>query len=218
MESGHRSIAVLAYDLGVAPLHLHLARHLAGSESSGKITLPSLAAGGSCRMAPPTPRETVYGPEHVNVARVLRNLGDAYGRATSHTDPTKAETLLLKPLRMQEALLGSDDAEVAETLFELVSFYRTNYRSAEAEEFNVRALKLANIRQDLVVYGTNRRSVEIKDGWISTYRYSDDASDRLRFGSALAESTADQALVRSERRADGIGSMPIPLAQAGAAR
>eukprot|EP00971_Amphidinium_carterae_P342758 6482180-Amphidinium_carterae.2 len=62
--------------------------------------------------------EAHYGPEHVEMARTLHDLGNAYGDLGDHS---KQRDYLEKALRIQEAHYGPEHVEVARTLNDLAS-------------------------------------------------------------------------------------------------
>eukprot|EP00971_Amphidinium_carterae_P016706 329791-Amphidinium_carterae.1 len=71
-------------------------------------------------------KEAHYGPDHIEVAQTLNDLGNAYGRLG---DAKKTRDYLERALRIQEAQYGVDLPNVAKTLNNLGIAYGDDLRS-----------------------------------------------------------------------------------------
>jgi len=84
-------------------------------------------------------QEAHYGPDHVEVAVTLTNLGNAYG---SLGDAAKQRELLERSLRIDEAHYGPDHVAVAVTLTSLGNAYGSLGDAAKQRELLGRAVEI----------------------------------------------------------------------------
>ncbi|HNH83859.1 MAG TPA: CHAT domain-containing protein, partial [Acidobacteriota bacterium] len=85
-------------------------------------------------------REKLRGPEHLEIAESLSNLGSLY-RTLKKTEP--AQLLLERALALREKLLGDDDPEVAETRNRLGLMYSSQRNFAKAEPLLAKNLAIS---------------------------------------------------------------------------
>lgn len=113
-EKDPAKLAVTLYRLGRVCLHLE------ENERAEAVLTRALAISGK-----------VFGLEHVDVARVIDQLGNAYANQNKFAE---AEPLLTRGLEMRRKLLGPSHAEIAESLLSLGALHtrRNNYGQAEA--------------------------------------------------------------------------------------
>jgi len=84
-------------------------------------------------------QEQVYGLEHPEVARSLKNLADLY-RLMSTAE--QAESLYQRALRIWEQEPGPEQPEMAQTLYGLATLYRLTEKYEQAESLYQRALRI----------------------------------------------------------------------------
>lgn len=83
--------------------------------------------------------KTHYSPDHFEVAKLLANLGNAYGYLGNYK---KQKELLERALAIQEKHCGSDHSEVARTLANLGNVYGSLGDHQKAKELFERALPI----------------------------------------------------------------------------
>lgn len=84
-------------------------------------------------------REKALGPDHVDVARTLNDLGGFYRTLTRHRE---AEQMIRRALAIREKALGMEDADVAQTVNDLGDVYYTLGQYALAESLFKRAIAI----------------------------------------------------------------------------
>ena len=80
--------------------------------------------------------EKSLGPEHLDTAKNLIDLGNLYQETGQYA---KAEPLYKRALKIREKILGPDHRTVAECLDELAALYWAKGESAKAEPLSQRA-------------------------------------------------------------------------------
>jgi tetratricopeptide (TPR) repeat protein len=97
--------------------------------------------------------ETIYGPDHPNVARDLNNLAELLRATNRHSE---AEPLYRRALKISDTSYGPDHPKVAIGLNNLAALLRATNRHTEAEPLYRRALSI-----DEASYGPDHPTVAI---------------------------------------------------------